>query len=226
MSLSLYFNDVKKPSWVKVSNISTTLLPQNGQKNIVVDFFFKKSTLLSIEKIIEFQDWIKGDDFKPSKLVLPNDLNSYYIATVKNTVDLNGANRKGTGKIEFSCSPANRIEFEVQKNTLNNKLDLYYIGNVAVYPTLEVAITSQCEEVVIKFNNSKYSNYIKFVGSFNRGDLISINQNTNKVTLNNKLNFPILTLDSKRHKLVPGYNFYTLHSGNANVDIIYQNEYL
>lgn len=232
--LSLYFNDIIIPDWVKVTNITEDILPtleatkyktKLGVKKITIDFKFKRNKLIDHERKSEFIKWLKGDNFKLSKLILPGRKNFYYMAKVTNFSPIDGTIRKGEGSIEFTCFnyqeiQANKIKFNINDNT--EKI-INYTGSEDVYPDFIFKVISACEKIKIKSGDNKI---LEFNNSFNKGDVLELIQSTNKVTLNNSLNMQIWNLNSKRIKFVPGLNSLKLEEGNVEVTVSWNNTYL
>lgn len=110
--LSLYFNDVIIPSWLKITDIKedvtgnlevTNKITKLKSKIITISYKFKRNKLIEEEKRQELLRWIIGDNFKASKLILPNRAEWFYMAKVTNLGDITGSIKKGQGAIEFTC---------------------------------------------------------------------------------------------------------------------------
>lgn len=234
--LSLYFNDVKIPEWIKVTNIKEDILNLDvskeksnfKEKSITIEFSFRRNKLIDIEKRYELVNWIKGDNFKESKLVLPDRLNYYYMAKVSNLSEITGSIKKGSGSIVFTCFKTDYIDSRVDEITLNNSIErkIYYRGTSPAYPDVIFNILSACSKIKLSFNNNHKSGYIELNGSFNRNDIIKFNQSTNKILVNNRVNMPILHLKSKRLKLEHGFTNFQLETGNVEAKIIWNDKYL
>lgn len=227
MPLSLYFNEKKIPNFIKVNNISIQVLPnQDNEKIIKVDFFIKRRQLIDNYLIDEFAEWLKGDDFKPSKLVLPNDQDSYYIAKVNNTVEIDGSITRGDGSIEFLCTLPQRISSIKKSISFTKTESIDYKGNYKSAPLIKFIVLAETQEIKLGFNNSKYRNFIKLVGHFNKSTVIEVDMKRKKVLFNDRLKMTILTLDSFFHYLLPGNNTYILENGNCQVEVSYFDEFI
>lgn len=236
MSINIYFNGVKIPDWIKVKSIEQDILASLEsnkskstfkQKTIKINFIVRQKGMWEQKKIDELVKWIKGNDFNESKLILPNAIDSYYLAKLNsNITTIKDSVYTGKGDIEFICYSPNRIEHIENTVYIKNNNTIEYIGSADSYPVIRFEVTSQCEELKLTFSNSKYKNYIRLKNSFNAGQIIKVDMKTKKVTVNDTANMKILTLDSRFHKLSEGINTYTLNVGNANVNVIYHNEYL
>lgn len=232
--LSLYFNNIRIPDWVKVTNITEDILPtlevtkyktKLGTKKINIDFKFQRNKLIDHQRKTEFINWLKGNNFKLSKLILPGRLDFYHMAKVTNFSSISGTIRRGEGSIEFTCFDyqeikANEIKFNI---TDNNEKVINYIGTEEVYPDFIFKVISSCDKIKISDTDS---NFLEFNNSFNKGDILEITQSTNKVMLNNSLNMQIWHLKSKRIKFIPGLNSLKLEDGNVEVTVKWNNKYL
>ncbi|MCU7192360.1 distal tail protein Dit [Turicibacter sanguinis] len=227
MPLSLFFNGAQIPDFIKVNNISIQLLPnEDNQKIIKVDFFVNRRQLIKNAQIDQFASWLKGDNFKPSKLILPNDFSSYYLAKVSNTVEIDGSISRGEGSIEFQCAVPQRISNIENSISFIDSGVIHYTGTHKSSPLIKFKVLSETSEIKLSFDNDKYHNFIKLVGHFNRDTMIEVDMKSKKVLVNQNLRMAILTLDSFFHDLLPGNNLYTLDSGNCQVEVTYFDKFI
>ncbi len=234
--LSLYFNNIPMPTWLKVTNISESLMPNfestrfktSFKKRVIsVDISFKRNKNLDRQKKAEFLNFIKGDNFNLSKLSLPNHNDRYYLAKVTDISDIDGSIRKGSGTITFTCFDYR--EYEANKTIAtasNNILKVNYLGSEEVYPTIKIIVKSNCSKIKVNFSNGSYTNYLEFNNNFKSGDILILEQSTNKLTLNGVNNPTIWHLNSKRNKLIYGLNTYTVESGDIDFTIEFNTAYL
>lgn len=221
--LNLIFNNIRIPDWIKVVDIKEDLLSSdNKTKKIKVDFKFKRNKLIDAEKRIELIDWIKGDDFKESKLILPDRLNFYYMAKAELS-DITGSIRRGEGSIEFTCYGSYINTYENKLILNNNTEKLIYYGDVEAYPTLKIKVKSACSKIKIIHDLG----FIELNNSFNAGNVIEFNQDTFNLKLNNNTNMQILHLSSTRFYLDnKKINKIKLEQGNCEVELSWNNKYL
>lgn len=234
--LSLYFNNTQIPIWLKVTNISESLIPNFKatkfkttfhNRIIQVDFSFKRDKSLDTERKTELLNFIRGDNFNISKLTLPKHNDRYYLAKVSNISDINGTIRKGSGSITFTCYDYR--EYEATKTIAkasNNTLKVNYLSTEDVYPIVKINVKSNCSKIKINFSNGSSSSYLEFNGNFKAGDIVILEQATNKLTVNGVNNSTIWHLKSKRNKLSYGLNTYTVESGNIDFTIEFNTAYL
>lgn len=232
--LSLYFNNVRIPNWIRVTNITEEILPgleatkkitKLGAKKITISFSFRRKKLITSAEKNELNTWLRGDNFKESKLVLPGRENKYYYAKVSNVSEINGTLRKGTGTIEFTCF--NPYEYEKNLSKLSwtgNEFKIVnYLGNEELFPNIKVTIKSQSPKIKISDDRG---NFLEFNHNFLANDVLIFEQAKNKILLNSNLNQNILYLRSKRIKLYPGQNKVKLETGNADLELSWNNKCL
>ncbi len=236
--LDLYFNNKKIPHWIKVTDIREDILPSFDSdkyqtkfknKKIIISYKFNRNKLIDLNKRAELINWVKGDNFQESKLILPGRQEYYYLAKVSDLSDIAGSIKKGQGTIEFTCYKTEYISSVEYRHMLNNNkpFKIIYSGDIDVYPKIIFKIKSQCNKIKLNFRNYKMNNFIEFNHSFNANDVLELNQETNKVLLNNSnVNMQIWHLLSKRNKLTNGENTYTLETSNVEVEIIYNSKFL
>lgn len=243
---NILFNGIRMPDFLILKDIQIQLLgdvknnfveSSHGSRHKNIKFGTKRvklelSTIFETGDIIPKSDidditkWIRGNDWKPSKLVLPGYEDEYYMAIVDNSGDVKNDIIEGVFTLEFICLNPNRTSEVEYKASFTSTSTIDYLGTTNTYPNIKINVTSKCSELKLSISNSKHNNYIKFKGDFNSGEIIEIDMRTKKVLRNNEVNMPILTLDSRFHELIPGDNKYALTSGNASIEIKYRNEYI
>ena len=134
------FNDEYIPEWITINRIwynifqsfSIDEITEDGgnskrkaSKVIPVDFSCDRRKLITKGQEIEFIKWLKGNNFEYSKLKLPNYPDCYYMAKIKNNIDIAGTLRRAKGTIEFLCI-GNRIEEGINSINLNSNSIIYY----------------------------------------------------------------------------------------------------
>lgn len=237
LSANIYFNNVKIPEWLLVTDIELPVLPsfdlnnnaiEKKERIIRISFKYKRRGLDDVSKRQELAEWIKGDNFKDSKLILPNMQDYYFLCRANTNIEITGSVYIAQGTIEFICTKKlSMIENKVNKINVEQSASkkIVYFGTVDTYTDLKITVSSECNNIKIKFVNDKYDNYINLEHHFNAGDIIEITAKQTKITVNNILKLPIWTLDSNRHKLTKGYNTYTFEEGNGTLEVFFSNEY-
>ena len=230
--LSLFFNNNPIPNFIKVRNIEENILSLEASKNktelkekkIIIEFYFKRKTLISLEQKYELVNWLKGDNFEESKLILPTRAERFYMAKCTNLSSINGSIRKGEGTIEFTIFSGEEIDTIQNVVYISNKneITINYFGDIEVYPFITFKVKSACSKIKFAMNNE----FIELNNSFNANNIITFNQDTFNIKLNNNTNMQILHLNSKRSKLKAGVNTYRLLEGNCEIELSWNNKYL
>ncbi|MGL5764116.1 MAG: phage distal tail protein [Sarcina sp.] len=220
--LNLIFNDVKIPNWIRVTNITEDILPNDNKKIFKVDFYFKRNKLIDTLRKQELIDFVKGNRFEESKLLLPNRNDFFYWAKAEIS-NIDGSIRKGQGTIEFTCTKTEQIEvletiLKIEDNLVHK---VYYQADIPVYPAIKFKVKSACDKIKLIVDDT----FLELNHSFNANDIIEINQETFRITVNQELKMHILHLLSKRVKLKKGENSYQLVNGNCEVEISWNNKY-
>lgn len=232
MRSKVLFNNMPLPSFLDLIRIDYPVIDDfeyiNGKfvpkgKEIVLEVAFNKRGMITSGQERQLINWVKGNNFDYSPLVLYNDEFNFYYAKLKSSFKVSGLKR-GKLEIEFTCLPYKR---ELYDSTYTvNRVTMPYYGDAPVYPNLRFEVTGACNEIVLNHTDPEgKKTYIKLLGSFNYGDVITIDQEHNKVKINELLRMGIWALDSKRHKLSKGNNKYELVNGHANAKITYREMY-
>lgn len=250
--MCIEYDGVDMPNFITVTNIKTQVLPNienkllqapraigaidigtnYGTKSIIISFRFKDNSLGFIEKSEAIAEWLRIDDLKARKLVLPSHPNSYYLAKPNNSIELDDNLLSAKGEIEFVCINPFRIDNNpvlIKRSAssfrTNSEFKFYYVGSAKTCPEIILKVEDICNNIKINFKNGKYDNYINLNGNFNAGDIIVVDINKSKVYLNNNLNMSLWGLDSKIHMLCKGLNTYIINAP-VSLSIKYYNKYL
>ncbi|MDY5852943.1 MAG: phage tail family protein [Bacilli bacterium] len=232
--LSLYFNNIQIPSFIKITNVKEDIIPSlNATKDetkfedrkITIDFVIRRNKFIKDSERAELINFIKGDNWKPSTLILNNKI---YKAKVTNFEALSGSIRKGEGSIVFTSFDGYLLKNEYEnKVVLINKNQNYNIlneGDFDIYPKFKINILSYCTKIKII---DSHGNYLELNGIFNANDVIQIEQEHFKVTNNGNLAMSLLHLKSKRIKLKTQEQLsIKFTDGNASIDMIYIPKFL
>lgn len=219
------FNNKPLPKFLDLVSIDYSILDIfEDTKTITLKLKYNKRGLIKPLQENELIEWLKGDNFKHSKLVLYNNPNVYYKAKLSSKIDTDGFKRADM-TIEFECEKYKYDTREIE-SIVNNAV-VKYCGDIETYPNISFKVLGACSELHLKVYNKSVNktSYIRLYGAFNANDLITINQTTNKVTVNGLVRLGIWGIDSKRHKLYNGDNVYKLEIGNAEVKVKYTQIY-
>lgn len=233
MSNKVIFNNSPLPSFLDLIKIDYPILPEfenvNGvftpkERKIALELAFNKRGLISKQQETELIQWVKGNNFDYSPLVLYNDKDTFYKAKLESPIQSDGIKRAKMN-INFICKPY-KYSIHEYKCDIRETTKILYKGDGAVMPTITFEVTSACQEILLNITNAKgISNYIKILGEFNSKDIIVIDQVKNRATVNNLVRMGVWALDSKRHKLEYGENTYEVKKGNVNTHITYKELY-
>lgn len=240
MFTSVLYDDVEIPNFITITNVSVQVLPniENnflsaprmvgaidaghslGTKIISLDFLIKDKSIGAVEKSELLAEWLRIDDLKARKLVLPSHRGSYYIAKPNNSINLTDNITTYKGTIEFICINPYRFS-DILMNVEGTKV--IYAGSINTDPVLVLNVTSNCETIKLEIKNRTYDNFINLIGPFVVGDVIKIDLSTSKLYKNDVEDMSLWGLNSNKHKLCKGINEYSLN--NATLLIQYREVY-
>lgn len=245
---TIIFNGKPLPSFVIIKSIDTQILSdisntkvksnvgyrhkkiEFGSKIISIKFSLERnSTLPPFDQQQELLKWVRGNDWKESELILPDNPDAHYMAICNNKIELANSDLESEGTIEFLvCNPYRIGNAKITLNIKELQALSREIGSENIKPKIIFDITEDCEEIKLSIKNSYYDNYIRFKHNFLIGDRLTIDMETKKITLNGEIKMQILTLDSKFHEFNKDIkdNVYTLEVGNADVSIELHEVYL
>lgn len=234
MSSKIIFNNKPLPDFLDLIKVNMPVLPPfevvRGKRvykdrPISLELAFNKQGLISESQEKQLIDWLITENEK-AELIIYNNKNVFYYAQIANEINIQGFKR-AKFTIEFISDPF-KFSRRIYVQDITDDNEINYLGDIPTYPNLTFKVTNACSEIVLNFKNgvNEKPKYIKLHGEFNSKDIITIDQEHNKVLINGELRMGIWSLDSKRHKLEKGNNFYTLERGNCQVEVNYKALYL
>lgn len=208
------FNGIALPQWVKVTGINFPVLPTIDVRESIIPRrygnvdngvkFGGKTIKLAVmillgekdnlqDRADELKAWLRGDNWKPSKLIFDEQPDRYMLARVSNEVDIEDLFFVGTGEIEFYS--ANPLKYSLQETTEtgnSNGVSLPYVGLEKAPTVISVEITQACTDLSI--SHKETGNQIYLRGNFNSGQTVVVDSNrklvqVDGITANTLLDF-------------------------------------
>ncbi|MBC5997977.1 hypothetical protein EAI30_13680 [Romboutsia ilealis] len=199
-------------------NIRST---KKNPRSIVIEFKYRDCGFLTFEKKEIISEWIHSSNLKECKLEYGWIPGSHYLVVPVGDTNLNDNVKIKSFSLEFCLVNPCRIENLEQVKTSN----FTYTGTESTYPILEFDVSSSCDKIKLDFSNSSKNGFLELNTSFNSGDKIIIDCKKKSIKVNNKINMPILSLDSDFPTIEKGTNNYNLSSGSATFKVKYNNLY-
>jgi predicted phage tail component-like protein len=233
--MSFSFKGTPIPDYVKVTEVSTSVLPPfsislSTIEGIVGSKFLRKR---EESKIFKFSYVIKADspedlkiksrDFanflsseKPEKFFLDTEKDKIYYVILSGETPIEQTYGIGTGEFEMiALDPyAEGVTKTVElvsggTTTINNE------GTARTYPIF--TITSNINSTAFKMSrwgqNVEKTEFINLYDAIVIGDEIEINNLEGKVTINGENHMQVLSLDSEFFDLAPGTNSLSCSTG-------------
>lgn len=230
------FNGIDLPSFVKLVGREISVLPylnvrytelprqigssflytQQGVKKESLDFLLIPENLFNVdEAVIDFSEWLRGNEFKPSRIEFSDKPDRHSFAQVNGSVTVSDLFTHGSLSVEFLyVDPLSYLNTEINQ-TGASPLQVNYSGDVAQYPVIQFTLSSVATRVTLT-NNLVTGKKVELRGNFPTGTVIQVNMNTKKITVNSQVNMSVLTLDSEWLPLVKGNNRITLQINGSN----------
>lgn len=218
---SVKFNGVEIPPFIKVTNVNTSILPNVspvsvkigkmvGERFSRLDFGTREIVLsckfmfdvLDLDKRVGCVKWLKGDNWKPSKLQF-NGSTKYYMAVCSTQVDLADLIFLGEGEIVFTCYDPLLYDVERQEVLLGEDVEIINNGNIAVYPRVEITTGGQSR---IRVRNNTNGSSVLVNGDFVTDGKLVIDCSKQYITFNDVSAMKGFTLASDWLKLETGKN--------------------
>lgn len=236
MTKVVSFNGVEIPAFAKVTGISFSALAdvdvretevprRYGNVDNGVKFGGKQITLslsLVIPKGSNIHDmadnlkvWLRGDNWKPSRLTFAEQPNKYILARVSNAVDIDDLFLYGEAEIVFYA--ANPVKYDVKETVATSatgSLDVNYTGLEKAPSIITLTVSADCTNLKIRHTPSFRE--IKLKGNFKIGQTVSLNSDSKIVKVNDSVTMDLLEFTSQWINLESGSNNFKLTTTPAN----------
>lgn len=231
------FNGVAIPSFLKVTGINFPVLPDIsmkesemprrygnydggvnfGGKTIILDVIIlkdKELTLMAQSDIIA--KWLKGDEWKPSKFILAEQPDKYFMARASNSVEIADLFVSGEGSIEFyAADPTKYATVETIKTfteVTGTNLTFAYNGSIKTLPEITLSLADSGTLKVatvndyVRIENVTTGKRMTLYGVLNRNELILTSNNRSLSLADVPKVLANLSLDSEWLNLQEGTN--------------------
>lgn len=233
---SVKFNNKDLPSFVRLVSREIAVLPdidivgkelprQIGSSFLYTNLGKKKESLefvLIPEKVdsvdscgIKFAEWLRGDNFKPSKIVFADKADRYAMAQVNGSIAVSDLFIYGKLSVEFLyLDPLSYLNTPLNI-TGNTALNVTYSGEVS-QPFLAVFTVPQAS-AKIELRSNRTTKKITLNGSFPANTKFQIDMNKKQIYVSGVLNMKVLSFDSEWFQLESGVNTLSVVSSGSNI---------
>ena len=189
-------------------------------KTIQVEVFIKADSETDLRlKVREIAAWLYTQEVKPLTYDFESD--KTYYAILQGDTDLQEVLKYGRGTINFLC-PDPFAYGDVIDSALGASVT--YLGTAPTYPTYTVTFSASASNWQLTQGSGQY---IKVVDNFIAGDVLVINTQTGKITVNGQLSLNILDFNSVFFPLEKGVNTLTVTpSSVSTTNINYTEKWL
>lgn len=226
------FNNIDMPDFVKVigrglktsssldvQSVSSSIGQRHtrtkiGSKELPIDIIIKPDKEKSLdEQLDELNEWLIGNDYKPSKLIFPEQPDFYLWANVSGSTEIKDDLRMGTGSINFVA--LNPIKYSINPiiQTGLSKIIIDYKGIIKGSPIITLTMKEAANSIEV-VNEQDLKNHVILNHPFKANDVIVIDNEKRKVTLNGQVNMKMVAFQSKWLQLKKGSNKIIIRQNN------------
>ncbi len=243
----LNFNGIDIPNFIKVKKVDIQVLPDISfdtfelsrgcitSKTRLGKKLIKASIVIipnkeydSLEKCSRsLAEWLMGDNFELSKLILETDPTIYYMAKLSTTVSISDLLVAGSGELDFivpSGLGVSATPTEYAGGT--GSIPIEYIGTAPATISIDCTFSSSINNETLIFSNDLTGKRYSVTGTFNQGDHLSINTATDVVKLNDSLILSMINIDSEEIEIVKGKQNITCNNSNVYMEVTAPVNYL
>lgn len=183
---------------------------EQGIRKETLEFVLVPSKLSNVDTAsIQFADWLRGNDFKPSKIEFDDRSDRYSMAQVNGSTSISDLFIYGNLSVEFLyVDPLSYLKTDLSV-TGSSPLNVSYTGDVVQPFTAEFTLTSAATRLTLT-NNLAPNKKIDLRGTFASGNKITVDMSKKVILVNSQKNMKVLSLDSAWFNLSKGTNRLTL----------------
>jgi len=217
MSYVVKFNNVTIPSYIKVTSVSYSVLPEIdvllrtlsgrrgaidtgtkwGSTEITLDFnIIPDATYNVMEQARRFVSWVSGgNNFQLAPLYTDDETDRTYMARCTNSIDINDMIKVGKGSIRFvvPSGVSDIADTPVQSST--SPIARTYTGTAPTYPLLVFTPSATITASTITFTLST-GGTVKLLGTFTAGVAITIDNEKKSVKIGSVVDMSVVSLET------------------------------
>lgn len=228
------FNDKELPDFVKLVSREIAVLPEIdvksmelprqlgssflytnlGKKKEALEFTLIPSKVDSIDSAsIKFAEWLRGDNFKPSKIIFGDKPDRYGLAQVNGSVSVSDLFIYGKISVEFLyLDPVayKLVGIDVSGTTAFN---VEYDGEIPQPFNATFIVVAASSKIELRSN--KTTKKIILNGTFSANTRIQVDTSKKQVFVNGILNMKVISFDSEWFNLETGRNTLSVYANNS-----------
>lgn len=230
MANVLSFNGIEIPDFLRVTGITFPVTPELTVKETEIPRrygnldngvkFGGKPISVSCVVVIpkgrnihdladEFKRWIKGDNWKPSKLVFGEQPETYLLSRVSSQVDISDLFLYGETELEFQSADPRKYASEMtSKSFQGNTGELTYDGIEKAPSIVEIVLGGDCGRITLTHEPSHKQ--VILTGTLVAGQKVTIDSDRKTVSINDNVEMTLLGFRSQWIYLEDGTNSFTI----------------
>ena len=162
--------------------------------------------------------WLIHDEPKP--LIFDDEPNRIYYAVVDGAFNPEDIVTFGKGTIPFVCP--NPYKYGFEESIILGNFPIRNEGTVETSPIFSVKFIAGASEFIFTHQNGKF---VRIIYNFSVNDLLVVDMDKRKITINNNVKMTTLDLNSNWFSLNPGKNEIIVSSG-AKTTITFKPKWL
>lgn len=231
------FNGVECPSFLKVLSVGMSVLPSIevstssvagrygvldmgtnfGEKVYTIEVMLVNRKKSLFQMASELAEFLKGDNWKLSKLTFRDLEGKHLMAKVQNSVSIEDLQVAGSGTIEFLVpTPVYVADEETTLDINGTSFNIQNKGTHPVAPVFTVKMTSSSDKFEIK--NTETGKAFSISHKLIAGDVIEIDMNRKLIKLNGVINLSIFNIASDWLELSQGNNPFIVNT-SATINV-------
>lgn len=193
---------------------SSFLYTQLGSKKETLQFILVPTKVQTVDSAtVEFSTWLRGNNFKPSKIEFTDKAGQYSMAQVNGNVTVSDLFLYGSLSVEFLYTDPLTYSNTKLDVTVNSPATIIYSGIVPQPPVIQYTTTTVAAK--ISFHSSRTTKVITLNGNFPVGTLITVDNSRKLIQINGVTNMKVLSLDSEFFNLESGNNIINIRQNNT-----------
>ncbi|MBL3644037.1 phage tail family protein [Bacillus sp. RHFB] len=176
-------------------------------RTLSIPVFLKAESIEDLQKLKEdLAEWLIHDEPKP--LIFDDEPDRIYYAVVDGSFEPDEILRWGQGVIPFVCPDP--YKYGDEETIKLGGFPIRNEGTVEASPIFSAKFSAAASEFIITHENGKS---VRIISNFSVNDLLVVDMDKRKVTINNDVRMTALDLNSNWFRLQPGENVITISLG-------------
>jgi len=200
----------------RVGNYDSGIQRGGAVCNLTVQLHDTSKSIFQLKR--ELKGWLKGDNWKTSKLEIEENPGKFLWARVGADSEINDLFSHGETDIQFYCADPKEYDTGLTEDTfIESEFEVDYQGLEETATVFEVTLGESCPNISLRHKET--GNTISLTGAFEETQILLLDSDKKLVKVNDNLDMNLLNFSSNWLYLDSGTNSFKLFSTQAGNEV-------